>query len=244
MSTGVPGTGRAPASETLTVLSRGAIELRGRLPWSSNATFLATVTDGDRALPAVYKPCRGERPLYDFPDGLHRREVAAYELSVALGWDLVPETVVRHDGPLGAGSLQRFVPADFSEHYFTLLESGRHDDALKAIATFDLVANSADRKSGHCLLGEDGRVWAIDNGLCFHAMPKLRTVMWDFAGEPIPSSLRPDLERVSAAVPVRLRPLLSEDECEAVSARAAQVLRRGRFPEPSDDHRAFPWPLV
>ena len=136
---------------------------------------------------AVYKPARGERSLWDFPDGLYRREVAAYELSEALGWGLVPPTVVRDDGPFGPGSLQLFVEADYEQHYFTLLDDGGHDeDVLRAICAFDIVANNADRKSGHVLRGPDGRLWAIDHGLCFHRQPKLRTVIWDFADEAVP----------------------------------------------------------
>ena len=132
---------------------------------------------------AIYKPVRGERPLWDFPSGLHRREVAAWELSEYLGWHLVPPTIMR-DGPFGEGSLQLFVAADFEQHYFTLYE-GRADlhDALRRMCAFDLLANNTDRKSGHCLLGLDGRIWGIDHGLCFAEDFKLRTVIWEFGGE-------------------------------------------------------------
>src|SRR5579862_7289139 len=118
-----------------------------------------------------------------------------------LGWGLVPETVERDDGPFGPGSVQRFVEADFSEHHFTLVEDPRHHDRLQAICAFDVVANNADRKSGHCLLGEDGTVWAIDNGLSFHPQPKLRTVIWEFAGEPLPATLLGDLASLERALP-------------------------------------------
>ena len=130
------------------------------------------------------------------PGGLDRREVAAYELSRALGWDLVPITVLRDDGPLGSGSLQRFVPADFEQHYFTLYEDPARHDELRAICCFDLVGNNTDRKSGHCLGGLDGRVYAIDNALMFHRDFKLRTVIWEFGGEPIPPSLTADVRRL------------------------------------------------
>ncbi|HMC42118.1 MAG TPA: SCO1664 family protein [Acidimicrobiales bacterium] len=237
--------GEAEASpDVLTALSCGDIDLEGRLPWSSNATFLVTVTLGGHAQRAVYKPYRGERPLWDFPDGLYHREAAAYQLSVALGWELVPETVLRSDGPLGVGSLQRFVPANFDEHYFTLLEDERHHGALRRIAAFDLVANNADRKSGHCLLGEDGHIWAIDNALCFHSQPKLRTVIWDFGGEPIPDHLMADLGRLAKHVPRDLRPFLTDEECEAVGRRAAAAVRNKHFPSPGPERRAYPWPLV
>jgi len=242
----VPQDERASSADPLTVLSAGAVELQGRMPWSSNATFLAVCSLDGVDQPAIYKPHRGERPLWDFPDGLYLREAAAWVLSEVLGWGIVPETVIRQDGPLGPGSFQRFVPADFSEHYFTLLEAGGHADALMVIAAFDLVANNADRKSGHCLLGEDGRIWGIDNGLCFHVEPKLRTVMWDFAGEDIPEALLADIAKLgSDDAPLdRLCPFLSDAEVRAVAKRARAVVRKGVFPAPDNDYRAYPWPLV
>jgi uncharacterized repeat protein (TIGR03843 family) len=233
---------RPQAPDPLTVLREGDVEVEGRMPWSSNRTYLAQVCLGGHASRAVYKPVRGERPLWDFPAGLYLREVAAYVLSEALGWRLVPETVVR-DGPLGPGSLQRFVPADFEQHYFTLLEFPHHHDALKAICAFDLVANNADRKGGHCLLGEDGRIWSVDHGLCFHADPKLRTVMWDFEDMPVPEALVSDLARLADSLPDELEGLLDGEECEAVAARAAALVRRPVFPS-ARSARPYPWPLV
>ncbi|HET7486751.1 MAG TPA: SCO1664 family protein [Acidimicrobiales bacterium] len=231
--------------DVLTVLSSGAVEVQGRMPWSSNATFLVDVCHEGVTLPAVYKPARGERPLWDFPSGLHRREVAAYRLSEALGWGLVPETVEREEAPFGAGSLQRFVPSDFSQHYFTLLERPELHDALRAICAFDLVANNADRKGGHCLLGEDGRVWGIDNGLCFHEEPGLRTVIWDFAGEEVPERLLAGLERFAGSDGDEgLAGLLSPAEVAATRRRARAVLRGRRFPDPDESRRSYPWPLV
>lgn len=241
----MPPDQRPPAAEALTILAKGQVELAGRLPWSSNGTFLAELCLEGVTMRAVYKPLRGERPLWDFPDGLYQREVAAYTLSAALGWHMVPETVARDDGPYGPGSYQRFVDADFTEHYFTLLEQSQHHDALRRIAAFDLVANNADRKSGHCLLADDGYVWGIDHGLCFAVAPKLRTVMWDFAGEPIPEGLCGDLARFAAAAPPRaLLDLLHADEVEATLARAAAVVRLGEFPNPDPDRRPYPWPMV
>ena len=160
--------GRADPTVALDLLARGDITVKGRLPRSSNATFLVELALDDATALAVYKPEQGERPLWDFPPGLFRREIAAYLLSEALGWGLVPPTAPR-DGPLGEGSLQLFVPADFRQHYFTLLEAGEHRETLQRICLFDLVANNADRKSGHCLLVPDDRIYAIDNGLTFHA---------------------------------------------------------------------------
>jgi uncharacterized repeat protein (TIGR03843 family) len=214
------------------------------MPWSSNRTFLVTCTLDGEELPAIYKPGRGERQLWDFPDGLYRREAAAYALSEALGWDVVPETVVRDDGPYGEGSYQRFVPADFSQHHFTLVEDPAHHERLRRIAAFDVVANNADRKSGHCLLGEDGTIWAIDNGLSFHREPKLRTVIWEFAGEPLPPSLCSGLSALADTFPARASNLLGEAEIRATLRRARFLLEEGRFPEPNPDRHHFPWPLV
>jgi uncharacterized repeat protein (TIGR03843 family) len=233
---------RTPPSSPLTLLRDGHVELRGRLQWASNATFLVDICLGEQEAIGVYKPRRGERPLWDFPPGLDRREVAAWELSEALGWGLVPPTVVR-DGPLGPGSVQWFVEADFEEHYFTLLEDPRHHHALKAVCAFDVIANNTDRKSGHCLLGLDGRIYGIDHGLCFHEQTKLRTVIWDFGGEPVPEDLLPGIERVAEKLPLPLVGLLDTDEQAAVQQRARALLRAGVFPV---DHtgRPYPWPLV
>ncbi|MEO7837259.1 MAG: SCO1664 family protein [Acidimicrobiales bacterium] len=235
---------RAPTASALTHLSCGEVELKGRMPWSSNATFLVEVTHEGSSMTAIYKPARGEQPLWDFPDGLFVREAAAYLLSESLGWGIVPETIVRHDAPLGPGSLQRFVPADFSEHYFTLLGRPERHEALKTIASFDLLANQADRKAGHCLLGEDGRIWAIDNGLAFHAEPHLRTVIWDFAGQPVPAQLLADVSRVVVAGVEGLSELLHPAEVSALAHRAATLARMGVFPDPGRSRRAYPWPLV
>jgi uncharacterized repeat protein (TIGR03843 family) len=227
------------------VLSTGEIEIEGRLPWSSNYSFLATVRSGGSEARAVYKPGKGERPLWDFGPHLYRREVAAYELSSGLGLGFVPETVLRLDGPLEDGSLQRFVEADFEEHYFSLLEDPEHHERLRELAGFDLLLNNADRKSGHVLLGAGGEIWAIDNALSFHADPKLRTVIWDFAGEPVPDSILEACRRlVEDGIPGRVPDLLSAAECEALVVRALGVLDSPRFPRPRDDHRSYPWPLV
>jgi len=233
---------RPQAPEVLKALREGEVEIEGRMPWSSNSTFLVQVCFEDEPMRAVYKPGRGERPLWDFPPDLYKREVAAYVVSEALGWGLVPETVLR-DGPLGEGSLQRFVMADFEQHYFTLLEFPEHHDALQAICTFDLLLNNADRKGGHCLLGEDGKLWSVDHGLCFHVDPKLRTVMWDFEGLPLPDALLPDLARFAVALPDELRGLLDEDELDALAARAAALVKKPVFP-PARSARPYPWPLV
>jgi uncharacterized repeat protein (TIGR03843 family) len=229
-------------------LLRGEIEVEGRMPYSSNATFLAHVTHDGRSHPAIYKPVRGERPLWDFEPGLHRREVAAYLLSEHLGLRVIPPTVLR-DGPLGEGSVQWFVTADHSQHYFTIHEAHPElHDRLRAMALLDVLANNTDRKSGHVLLrpargDEPASVWGIDNGLCFAADFKLRTVIWEFGDEPIPDSW---LERVGGLcerVPLELATLLDDDEIEALRGRAAWCVTHRRFPtDPSG--RRYPWPLV
>jgi len=239
----VPEDKRPPPAGVLNLLAQGEIEVVGRMPWSSNQTFLVTCTLEDDCTNAVYKPGRGERQLWDFPDDIYRREVAAYELSEMLGWRIVPETIVR-DGPFGLGSLQRFVPADFSQHHFTLVEDEDTHDQLRTICAFDVVSNNADRKSGHCLAGDDGSIWAIDNGLSFHEEPKLRTVIWEFAGEPVPAPLRADIAGLGAALPGPLASLLSPDEIDALRQRADDFLADGHFPVPDPDHHHYPWPLV
>ncbi|PYN95135.1 MAG: SCO1664 family protein [Candidatus Rokuibacteriota bacterium] len=224
------------------VLTRGAVTIRGRMPGSSNAIFFVDVALDGVTAQAVYKPERGERPLWDFPPGLFRREVAAYALSEALGWGLVPPTIER-DGPYGEGSFQLFVDADFAQHYFTLREDAKHVERLQCLCLFDLVANNADRKAGHCLLGPDGVVYAIDNALTFHAEPKLRTVIWDFAGEPIPKTMLGDVRRlVEAGLPPSLGALIEPAEQEALLARLHAVARARRFPR--DEGGRYPWPLI
>jgi uncharacterized repeat protein (TIGR03843 family) len=240
----VPEDERPPPTDVVNLLAEGEIEIVGRMPWSSNQTFLVTCTSGDQETGAVYKPERGERQLWDFPGGIFHREIAAYELSKMLGWDLVPETIARSDAPFGEGSLQQFVDADFSQHHFTLIEDERHHDRLRTICAFDVVANNADRKSGHCILGDDGAIWAIDNGLCFHREPKLRTVIWEFAGEEIADALLDDLAALDDVLPGTLAGLLSAAEVEAVRKRARRLVKSGRFPVPDPDSHCYPWPLV
>ena len=228
-------------------LAAGEMEILGLLPGASNATLLARcVADGDDVL-AVYKPRRGETPLWDFPDGtLHRREVAAYVTACALGWPNVPPTVLR-DGPAGPGSAQLFVEADPSAHFFTL--EREHGVTFRRVALFDLVVNNADRKAGHCLLGADGTIWLIDHGVCFSDEPKLRTVIWGYVGEAFPPEAVGDLRRLEGDLteggPVRreLEALLAVEEVEAMGARLEAMLRLGAFPEPGPG-RPFPWPPI
>ena len=227
----------------LSFLENGAVEVEGRMPWSSNATLLVTVTDGSHKARAVYKPRRGERELWDFPDGLYRREVAAFELDRALKLGVVPTTVLRKDAPFGEGSLQRFIDADFAEHYFSLREVDKHLEALRLVAAFDLLANNADRKGGHLLVDQSSRVWAIDNGLSFHADPKLRTVMWDFIGEEIPPAVVQGAGALIVGIPDSLAGLLNQAEVNALVGRAKEMVEHPIFPEPEEEAR-LPWPLV
>ena len=225
------------------VLTCGEIEIEGRMPWSSNATFLVNVRCGDDTTQAIYKPLRGERPLWDFEPGLHRREVAAYHLSEALGLDLVPPTVLR-DGPYGEGSLQWFVDVDHRQHYFTIHEE-RPDlhDTLRAVAVFDVIANNTDRKSGHVLIDGEDHIWGIDHGLCFSADFKLRTVVWEFAGEPIDSALIDAAQGIVERVPLEVATLLADDEVTAMSKRADWLTRNPVFPVDQSGRR-YPWPIV
>ena len=227
-----------------TILSEGEVEILGQMPWSSNATLLCDVTHGDHFVQAIYKPERGERPLWDFPDGLYRREVACYELSKALDWDLVPPTVLI-DGPVGVGSLQLFIPCDFTQHYLTINEDPTHLNAFHRLTAFDMVANSTDRKAGHVLLDRQDHVWAIDNGLSFHVEFKLRTVLWDFAGEPLPEAIGDDLAELVAgsALTDALGDLLDDDEIETAESRARILINERRFPIDTTGRR-WPWPLV
>ena len=226
------------------LLVRGDLTIEGRMPWSSNGTYLVEVCLDGATTNAVYKPHRGERPLWDFPGGLYKREVAAFELSDALGWDIVPRTVLRADGPMGEGSLQQFVQTNFEEHYFTIYEGGEHTDQLQTMCVFDLLANSTDRKSGHCLLGNDGRLYGIDNGLSFHQEFKLRTVIWEFGGEAIPDHLLADVQRfVDGGLPAPLVALLDPFERDALLSRAQAVLDGATFPIDRTGRR-YPWPLV
>jgi hypothetical protein len=205
------------------------------------------VTHGELEGLAVYKPARGERPLWDFPTGtLYRREVAAYLVSEQLGWRLVPPTLAR-DGPLGVGSVQLYVDADPEVTAFELLAGGH--PALARIAAFDVVTNNADRKAGHCLAGQDGQVWAIDHGLCFHVQAKLRTVLWDLAGTELEAPVLADLEALAdaaagdAPLAASLGELLDRAEVVALAKRARALARAGCLPAPRGD-RAYPWPLV
>jgi len=231
----------------LSLLAAGKMRVRGLMPEASNYTYLAEVADRDRCALVVYKPRDGESPLWDFPDGtLCRREVAAYEVSEMLGWELVPPTILR-DGPHGPGAVQLFVEHDREEHYFTLMPA--HDDTFRRVAAFDLLINNADRKAGHCLRERSsGRIQLVDHGVTFHVQPKLRTVIWDFAGERIPADVHADAKRFLASLekgstPERLRGLLTAAEIHALAKRTKTLLDAGVYPAPGS-HRHYPWPPI
>jgi uncharacterized repeat protein (TIGR03843 family) len=236
----------SPAAEA-ELLAAGELEVVGRVAWSSNAALLVTVAGDGAEMLAVYKPQRGERPLWDFPDGsLCLREVATYRVSAALGWDVLPTTVLR-DGPYGLGMVQRFVEHDPDDHYFTLLE--HHADDFRRFAAFDVVVNNADRKGGHCLCEmTTGRIYGIDHGLTFHVGPKLRTVIWDFAGEPVPDALLGDVDALRSdlrgPLGAELRDLLHPAELDALDRRIDDLLLTRCFPEPDEGYHSVPWPVI
>ena len=235
--------------ELAELLARADLEVVGRMRYASNGTFLVQANTDGVDIAAVYKPRRGERPLWDFPDGtLCNREVASYEVSRALGWGIVPVTVMRDDGPLGPGAVQRFVEHDPEEHYFTLVPN--HPERFRQFAVFDVLANNTDRKGGHCLRDEvNDVIVGIDHGLTFHPMWKLRTVIWDFAGEPLTPELTDTLCRFArdlegAGLGARLAELLSPPELAALATRANDLLRDGRLPDPEPGYHSVPWPMV
>lgn len=233
--------------EILNALAEYPLALEGQFLYGSNFTYLVQVDCGERSFRAVYKPSQGERPLWDFPDGtLAAREAAAYVVSRQLGWSLVPPTVMRDNGPSGPGSLQLFVDADPERHYFTIAEDEK--ERLLPAALFDALINNADRKGGHVLFDSEDHLWLIDHGVCFHILPKLRTVIWDFAGQPIPANLVQDLAVFREALAEgsfreTVAKLLSDDEIEALDQRAAGLILSGCMPLPGPG-RPYPWPLI
>jgi len=231
--------------EQHTLLSKGRIEVEGRVAGSSNQALLVNVELDGVIAQACYKAEVGERSLWDFPDGLWRREVAAYELDVLLGTDLVPVTIAREDAPFGIGSLQWWVDDNGEDHYFTLRERGELYDWFARLAAFDVIANNADRKAGHVLF-DGGRCWAIDNGLCFHEQEKLRTVIWDYAGLGIDDDLLGRIDRFVSGDCTTLANLLSPLELACCLTRAQELCHAGRYPVPDDDRDwpPYPWPLI
>ncbi|MEE1752537.1 SCO1664 family protein [Streptomyces sp. SP18CS02] len=266
--------GSLTAVELLDLLSAGELTVRGRVREASNAVLFCTVAlDGEEA-ECVYKPVAGEQPLWDFPDGtLAQREVAAYEVSQATGWDLVPPTVLR-DGPYGQGMVQQWIDGDPSASLLALVDDeepaegwkavglaqvgdGRtallvhaDDIRLRRLAVLDAVINNGDRKGGHLLPSADGRLYAIDHGVTFNVDDKLRTLLWGWAGEPLPAEALDVLARLESALAAdaplatRLAELLTPAEVSALRERVAALRKASRHPEPSGQWPAIPWPPV
>ncbi|HLE15296.1 MAG TPA: SCO1664 family protein [Anaerolineales bacterium] len=233
----------------LTALEKGQMTVLGEYLWGSNYTFSVQVQQEGLCFQGVYKPTRGERPLWDFPrSSLAKREVAAYLVSEFLGWRLVPPTVYRKDAPVGPGSLQLYIEHDPEYHYFNFKDVDRQ--RLRPVALFDLLINNADRKGSHVLFDAEDHIWLIDHGICFHREEKLRTVIWDFAGEPIPLELCSALERLmlnltpECQLTASLLPLLNREEIAALGYRAQALTRTGKFPDPHPNRRPYPWPPV
>ncbi len=233
----------------LEILEYGEIATEhGLIRWSSNYTFLVSITHNDDTVRAIYKPQRGERPLWDFPDGtLCYRERASFVTAQTLGWDLVPPTVLR-SGPRGIGTFQLYIDHDPEYHYFSFDPSLKPQ--LARMALFDCLVNNADRKGGHCLVDSDNRLWGIDQGLTFNTAHKLRTVIWDFAGQSIAASLLTDVETLceqvddeNSAYRQQLCALLAPPEIAAFQQRVRRLLRSGRYPKPGPGPN-YPWPPV
>jgi uncharacterized repeat protein (TIGR03843 family) len=224
-----------------TAIECGKYEIKGQFTFGSNYTFLVSVRHESGEYPAVYKPLRGEQPLWDFPENsLAGREVAAYLVSEHLGFHIVPFTTLREDGPFGAGSLQQYIEYDPEYHYFSFSEEDRQ--LLRPVVLFDLLCNNADRKGSHVFFEKDTHhLYAIDHGICFHEDDKLRTVLWDFSGQGIPQDLLAPLSRMKSLLP-SLEPYLTRRELSALCARAESILKRGVFPRQPRDRRAMPWP--
>ena len=231
------------SSQLQQALMHGEFELKGQFMLGSNYTFLVTVRYEGAQVKAVYKPTRGEQPLWDFEENtLALREVAAYVVSESLGLHFVPFTTLRENGPYGVGSLQQYIEYDPEYHYFNFTEEDKQ--LLRPVVFFDLLVNNADRKGSHVFFETDThKLWTIDHGICFHQVSKLRTVLWDFAGEPIPEELLSLLSRTSDLPPL-LEPYLSPQEISALLTRADSLLRSKSFPNLPKDRRAFPYPPV
>jgi uncharacterized repeat protein (TIGR03843 family) len=236
-------------TQIMECLNLGTISVEGQFMWGSNYTFLCQVEYQDFSLQAVYKPVRGERPLWDFPsETLSGREVVAFLVSQAGGWDFVPPTVYRHEALAGPGSVQYYIKHDPEYHYFNF--SPEDKARLRPVALFDAVINNTDRKGGHILKDPDDKLWLIDHGVCFHTEPKLRTVIWDFAEQPLKSeeinqlqALKEKLEQ-GTSLYKKLSNYLSPREIQAMCARIVGLLESIIFPAPTSDRYALPWPPV
>jgi uncharacterized repeat protein (TIGR03843 family) len=237
---------RAPAddAEARALLLDGEIDLEGRMLDASNVTLVGYIRTGELEAECVYKPVAGERPLWDFPDGtLAGREVSAALISEATGWRVVPPTVLR-DGPFGPGMVQLWVDGDPDVDLAAFVRSD--DPGLRRMAIFDAVVNNADRKGGHIIPTSDGHVYGVDHGICFSVDPKLRTLLWRWAGQPLPAEALEVLENptdnLMGDLGEQLHEHLTRREVRRTQQRVAELLRSGRYPQPSGDWPALPWP--
>lgn len=235
--------------EIIEILLHGKIDLQGQFVLGSNYTFLVKLAHGAKSIDAVYKPLKGEMPLWDFPpETLAARETAAFIISEALGWELVPPTTIRESGPFGKGSLQLYIPHNPDLNYFSFDQKTRN--RLIPTAIFDLIINNGDRKGSHIILDENRHIWLIDHGLCFHPISKLRTVIWDFSGKDIDSEFTINLKELSkklnpgSELISKLELLLNQEEIHALKSRILFIINHPVFPVPDVNKRQFPWPLV
>jgi hypothetical protein len=237
----------------LELLGTATIEACQQLPHGSNYSFAIALASPEFEEPglAIYKPRRGEAPLWDFPDGtLFKRERAAYLLARFLGWPAIPPTIIRDDGPYGPGAVQVWIDNVRGEHFFTMRDRGGFD--FRDMVAFDWITNNADRRGGHCLLAKDGRVWSIDHGLTFNALPRMRSVIWEYVGEPLPDPVCSGLESLLMALEApfgevaEIATLLAVEEMEELRIRTARLLRGGHFPDFPEgaNYRPVPWPPV
>ena len=237
-----------PVPELLKRLTHEPLKAHGFLANASNHTMLVSVGRVTDGVAGVYKPESGERPLWDYPDGsLARREAAAYVVDSLLGWEIVPPTVYREEGPRGPGSVQMFVPHNPAIHYFTLVEDSAHHSALARVALFDLLVNNGDRKGSHIMRADNGHLWACDHGLTFHAEPKLRTVIWELGGRPVPVDDRSQLAGLAQALTdggqdEALAAFLDQSEIDSLAERAGILADLRKLPEIQPDYRPYPWP--
>jgi uncharacterized repeat protein (TIGR03843 family) len=237
------------AKKSISILEHGDISITGEFLWGSNYTFAVEITSGDETIQGVYKPTRGERPLWDFPRAtLAHREVAAYLVSEAIGWSFVPPTIFRDDGPIGPGSLQLHIDHDPEYNYFSF--SKKDLQRLRPVAAFDYLINNADRKGSHILFDQDHHLWLIDHGITFHQEQKLRTVVWDFAGESLPEEICADLVEFESQLQPgtlfreQIEKYLIPQEIKALLKRNKVLITSRFFPDPHPDRRPYPWPPV
>ena len=237
---------KIPQEKLRLLLKKGEVLREQMLP-SRNGTYVVELGDDDGArCLAIYKPRDGEAPLWDFPyRTLYRREYLSYAVSESLGWGIVPTTLIR-EGPYGVGTMQRFIYAQQGMHYFNLL--AQHKDEMARIAVFDCLVNNTDRKGGHCLADAEGRIWAIDHGLTFSAPHKVRSVMWDLAGEPVPADLRAQVQALAQSRPLRdvLTEHLTKPEADAFYRRIDLIGASAVIPIQAlcDRQRPMPWPSI